>query len=134
RGRVYCQGGELNSQGSELARSLLLFKKGNVLSENGLNSLKVYGANAFGLNKLSITKRLEWVDQHFSEILDLNPGLSRKADEPMLFLAFYFELQGYNKDPLNFIFRLPIYLDATCNGVQHLAAMVSDFDLASKVN
>ncbi|KAI9492974.1 hypothetical protein BDB00DRAFT_908783, partial [Zychaea mexicana] len=96
--------------------------------------LKVYGANAFGLNKLSITKRLEWVDQHFSEMLDLNSGLWRKADEPMLFLAFCFELQGYNKDLLNFISRLLIYLDATCNGVQHLAAMISDFDLASKVN
>ncbi|KAI9471778.1 hypothetical protein BDB00DRAFT_776701, partial [Zychaea mexicana] len=57
----------------------------------------------------------------------------RKADESMLFLAFCFELQGYNKDPLSFISRLPIYLDATYNGVQHLAAMISDFDLASKV-
>ncbi|KAI9494216.1 hypothetical protein BDB00DRAFT_762250, partial [Zychaea mexicana] len=57
----------------------------------------------------------------------------RKADESMLFLACCFELQGYNKDPLSFISRLPIYLDATYNSVQHLAAMISDFDLASKV-
>ena len=39
------------------------------------------------------------------------------------------ELKGYKEDP-NFISHLPILMDATCNGLQHLSAMVNDSVLA----
>jgi len=37
----------------------------------------------------------------------------------------------YNK---NIPVKLPIFLDATCSGIQHLAALIRDTDLALKVN
>jgi DNA-directed RNA polymerase len=43
-------------------------------------------------------------------------------------------LKGYYNNPDNFISSLPIYKDATCNGLQHLAVMISDVNLAKYVN
>lgn len=34
----------------------------------------------------------------------------------------------------NYLSKLPIYIDATCNGLQHLAAMINDINLAKYVN
>jgi len=56
RGRIYCSSEYLNYQSTELAKSLLLFSKGEKILKNDLNSinyLKGYGANCFGLDKLS---------------------------------------------------------------------------------
>lgn len=52
----------------------------------------------------------------------------------MIFLACALELQGYYQNPDKFISRLPILLDATCNGLQHLSAIANDINLAEKVN
>jgi DNA-directed RNA polymerase len=39
---MYTHGRPLSFQGGELARSLLLFKNGQVLNEKGLKALKIY--------------------------------------------------------------------------------------------
>jgi DNA-directed RNA polymerase len=49
---------------------LLLFKNGEVLTQNGLKSLKIYTSNAFGIDKLSINSRLEWVETHIDKIIN----------------------------------------------------------------
>lgn len=135
RGRFYSSNCTLNIQGGELARSLLLFNKGEVLTPLGLKALKVYTANSFGLDKRSKVKRVGWVDQHLDEILDIpNNDLWLKADEPLIFLACAIELQGYYAQPKSFISRLPILMDASCNGLQHLSAMAQDITLAERVN
>jgi DNA-directed RNA polymerase len=51
-----------------------------------------------------------------------------------MFLACALELKGYLNNPKEFISRLPILLDATCNGLQHLSGMTSDIHLAQRVN
>lgn len=51
RGRVYCMTDFLNYQSSELAKSLLLFSKGEKVYKSDLNSikfLKIFGANCYG--------------------------------------------------------------------------------------
>ena len=134
RGRFYTSTSALNIQGGELARSLLLFKEGQKLNEIGLKALKIYTANAFGLDKKSKEERLNWVDANLHKIIDLdNNELWREADEPLLFLACALEIKGFYEDP-NFMSHLPILMDATCNGLQHLSAMVNDCVLAEKVN
>jgi len=135
RGRFYSSNCSLNIQGGELARSLLLFNKGEVLTPLGLKALKVYTANSFGLDKLSKVKRVAWVDKHLDEIISTpNNDLWLKADEPLLFLACAIELQGYYAQPESFLSRLPILMDASCNGLQHLSAMAQDINLAERVN
>jgi DNA-directed RNA polymerase len=49
------------------------------------------------------------------------------------FLAFCLSYRKYKNDP-NCIINLPIFLDATCSGVQHLAAMLQDVNIAKEVN
>lgn len=53
RGRIYSSNCILNMQGSDLARSLLMFAHGEELNDIGLYALKIYTANAFGLNRKS---------------------------------------------------------------------------------
>ena len=83
-----------------------------------------------------MTNRINWVDSNIEGIINCNTKseLFINADERFTFLACCNELKCYLKDPDNHICRLPIYLDATCNGLQHLSAMIKDYELGSKVN
>jgi DNA-directed RNA polymerase len=56
---MYTSRSALNMQGGELARGLIMFSKGEVLNDNGLRALKVYTANAFGLDKKSKKHRID---------------------------------------------------------------------------
>ena len=62
RGRVYCEADYLNYQGTDLAKSLLLFAKGEKILKSdiiSINYLKIFGGNCFGLDKLSFAKRIK---------------------------------------------------------------------------
>jgi hypothetical protein len=134
RGRIYASNSLLSFQGSELNRSLLYFNKGNILNEKSLESLKIYTANCFGLSKMSYNYRINWVNDHIQSILNFDQNLWLDAKEKYLFIACSYELLGYYNDPNNFISRLPIYLDATASGLQHLSVMTKDINLARYVN
>ena len=134
RGRFYTSSCSLNIQGGEVARGLLLFAEGQPLDEKGLYALKVYTANAYGLDKKSKKDRVYWVDRHLNDIINTpENNLWLSAEEPIIFLACALELKEYTKNPY-FISRLPILLDATCNGLQHLSAIANDINLAERVN
>jgi len=51
-----------------------------------------------------------------------------------LFLTCCIELKNYDLNKNNFISRLPIYLYATCSGLQHLSTIINDTNLAKHVN
>ncbi len=134
RGRIYTSTCSLNIPGGEVSRGLILFKDGEILSEKGVYSLKVYMANAFGLDKRSKSYRVKWVENHIDEIINVpENNIWLEADEPRIFLVCALELQEYIKNP-KFLSRLPILIDATCNGLQHLSSMACDIQLANKVN
>jgi hypothetical protein len=116
RGRLLTNTGSFSYQQGELARSLILFREGQILNKSGLESLKIYTANCFGKDKLTYNNRLTWVDENIDSITNLNIDFIFEADEPLLFLSCCLELKGCFNDPDNFVSRLPIYKDATCNG------------------
>ena len=56
-----------------------------------------------------------------------------KAENKFVFAAFCLIIKKLHEDP-NYIVRLPVFLDATCSGIQHLAALIKDYELGSRVN
>jgi hypothetical protein len=50
---------------------MLLFKKGSVLNSQGLEKLKIYTANCYGLNKLAYKDRLKWTNDNIEKIISV---------------------------------------------------------------
>lgn len=145
RGRVYCDPHFLNYQSTELSKALLLFAKPGVINKNNLDSiiyLKGYGANCFGgkISKLSIKSKIEWVDKNINDIIDYDNGkLLSKAKDKLLFLSFCMEFKRFyefmtNENINEFYTYLPIQLDATCNGFQHMALLSNEETLFKELN
>ena len=144
RGRLYCNVEYLHYQSVELAKSLLQFSKGDIVyinDEVSIKYLKIFGANCYGnrLDKMSFNDRIDWIDKNQKNILNFSNGkLISKADNKLLFIAFCFEYNKYldaiNNNQDKFITHLPIQLDASCNGFQHLSLLLEDTTLAKQVN
>ena len=140
RGRLYPIPVLLQPQGSDLAKGLLQFSRGKPITDNkALRWLMIQGANTYGYDKESYDKRVKWVEEHTSEIREYanNPYANRgwtEADKPFQFLAWCFEWNSYCSDPDNFVSRIPIQLDGTCNGLQHYSALLRDVRGGSAVN
>lgn len=146
RGRIYCTPLYLNYQGSELAKALLLFSDKSKLYLNDDSSLEYfysYGANCYGngVDKQSRVKKVEWVKDNHENIMNFknNTLLLSKANNKFLFIAFaleYIKIQNVIKEEKDsFVYtQLPIQLDATCNGYQHLSMLSRDNDLGKNLN
>nr|ADO51613.1 rnapol [Moniliophthora roreri] len=144
RGRVYCMADYLNYQSVELAKSLLLFSKGEKVSKSdqiSIDYLKIFGANCFGngLEKKSYNNRVEWVNKNEDKIINFRNGeLISEAESKLLFIAFCFEYLNYKNSLKNndtfYISHFPVQLDATCNGFQHLSLLTADEPLAGQLN
>jgi DNA-directed RNA polymerase len=146
RGRVYGVP-HFNFQRDERVRALFLFADGEPIGHEGLKWLKVHVANRAdsddlgceGISKRPFDERTRWVDKHLEEIKNIAAAPLKqlqwtKADKPFLFLAACFELtEAIAKGP-EFISRLPISFDGSCNGLQHLSAMLRDEETARWVN
>jgi DNA-directed RNA polymerase, mitochondrial len=146
RGRVY-GAPHFNFQRDERVRALFLFADGEPVGHEGLKWLKVQVANRAdssdlgceGISKRPFDERMRWVDEHLEEIKNITGAPLKdlwwtKADKPFLFLAACFELtEAIAKGP-EFVSRLPISFDGSCNGLQHLSAMLRDEETARWVN
>jgi DNA-directed RNA polymerase len=65
--------------------------------------------------------------------------LIQQAENKFLFIAFCFEFNRWvqalhNNEIDYFETYLPIQLDASCNGFQHLSLLSSDYNLAKQLN
>jgi DNA-directed RNA polymerase len=144
RGRLYCMVAYLNYQGTEMAKSLLLFSKGekvDLANTTAINYLKIFGANCYGhkLNKKSFVDRIAWVNENSEDIINFTNGvLLNKAENKLLFFSFCFEFKKYiyalNEKSTYFISHLPVQYDASVNGFQHLTLLIDEIALASELN
>ena len=144
RGRIYAVPQGLNPQGNDLSKGLLTFAEGKPLGSMGAFWLAVHGANSYGKDKGPLNDRVDWVVEHEAEILEaaedpLGTTWWRDADggeSPWQFLAFCFEWAGYieSGESPEFVSRLPVAVDGSCNGLQHYSAMLRDPVGAHAVN
>ena len=132
RGRFYPIQNFLHPQGSDTSRGLLEFATGKRLGEEGIYWLAVHGANCYGIDKVSLDERVQWVKDHEREILACaeNPFENRfwteTNDKPWMFLAFCFEWAGVKELGSDFVSHLPVNMDGSCNGLQHFSALLRD--------
>lgn len=138
RGRMYPVCGSLNPQGNSVSKGLLQFANGKPIGQSGERWLKIHLANTYGVDKVSFEDRLEWVKDHSTTIqmCAINP-LEYKfwmdADSPWEFLAACFEYEEYQRNP-KMLSYLPIRVDGSCNGLQHLSSVLRDPVGAAAVN
>ncbi|MBI4595002.1 MAG: hypothetical protein HY730_01320 [Candidatus Tectomicrobia bacterium] len=134
RGRAYPIPPILNPQSDDLGRALLVFADGKLLGNKGADWLAVHLANMFGYDKASFDDRVKWVHDNQDKILEFVAQPEKisqiwgdaRIDKPWCFLAACLEWKGYLKKGKSYKSHLPIAMDGTCNGLQHLSAMGHD--------
>jgi DNA-directed RNA polymerase len=142
RGRIYPNTAFLHEQSSDNAKGVLLLDEPVVLGEEGYYWLCMHTANVWGNDKVSLDDRVQWVQDNIDDILDYayRPMENTKwmeADKPFSFLAACNELRmisEWTSEIEYFPSCLPIYIDGSNNGVQHLVAMSLDDEVAPLVN
>ncbi|MEX0653497.1 MAG: DNA-directed RNA polymerase [Phycisphaeraceae bacterium] len=147
RGRIYAMAEFLHMQSCDPARGLLEFAESKPLGCHGERHLRLQLARTYGgtISRSSICAQLEWVERNESRVLGLARRPSRyrgfwlDASDRWQFLAAckeWHNLTEWKKrggEPAQFHSHLPVWVDGKCNGMQHIAAMVRDEDLASRV-
>ena len=146
RGRFYPRAGLLSPQGNKVSKSLLQFKKGGrLLSPRHVNLFKMEVVKMFGFDKLPMDERL-------AKFADLEPYVLSIAKavldceypphgelwggraESFQCLAYCVEWYNIRKNPIGALVHLPVTIDGTCNGLQHISALLRDKDLGASVN
>lgn len=142
RGRFYPIPSALQPQGNDLHKGLLVLHEGKKVPKEDAWWLAMNLANCYGIDKVDHDARVAWVEER-------NEDWFRIAEDPLgnlewleadggdtcwCALAAILEWVGYLKDPEGFITHLPVRVDGSCNGIQHLAAMVRDEDAGAAVN
>jgi len=146
RGRVYYTP-FLNCQGEDPMRALFDFAEPRKI-ENPLFLLGA-GAALFG-PKARHADRVRWALQHIEKVKasaadPLHQTWWTEAKEPWQFLRWCMEINeadvrpaGSPDIPLAYgkpnQSHLPVFIDATCNGVQHLACLLRDETVGAAVN
>ena len=159
RGRLYPLGSILHPQGDDLNRSLLEFADPLPLTQAGIRPLAIYGSQQikddtilgfFQIKeriKPTLDERFAWITAHTEQIMrcaeaplietwwrgDDVPD-APLVSKPFTFLAFCFAWADYQKNGTEVACHLPVHVDGTCNGLQHIAALTSNVALAEATN
>ena len=163
RGRVYYVESYMNFQGSDLARSLLSFSKEQLVTPSGLRWMKIHCASSYnesypkgsipswctsdykthldseGLDDISVDKmtlrdRELWVENNYAKVyMTAMKKHLHKCEKPVAFLAVCIELLNYKENNGHYYSNLPIPVDGSNNGWQHLGAISKDEQTAGLV-
>jgi len=151
RGRINCVQSHVSPQANDVGKGLLLFKNGMpLLTDIAVEWFMIHGAGCYAdqtseidntVDKLSFQERIDWVLRHEAEIIasandPFNAEFWTKADKPITFLAWCFEYSDWvaSGKSLDFVTNIPVALDGSCSGLQHMSAMMADKVCAQFVN
>ena len=119
RGRVYCRGFDISTQGNSYRKACLKFAKTEKVTKRGMFWLKVDIANHYGLDKLSFDERVAWVNQN-EQILE---SLCDQAEEPLLYSE---AVKAYRAADAGEEIGHIVRLDATASGPQIMSVLARD--------
>lgn len=153
RGRLYPVAGILTPQGEPLARSMLEFANGKPIGTvDAVRALAIHGSNQISRARIAAyhtlaserdvthDMRIAWIQAHNEEIKQsaANPlghtWWRDVAKSPFAFLAFCFAWSDYLEGGIKTVSHLPVYVDGTCNGLQHVATIMRSRALALATN
>jgi hypothetical protein len=164
RGRMTPRCPRLSPVGDDLDRAMIRFKQWKPLGEDGIFWFRVHVHNMMegieselldkpAAKQRTFKQRSEWVKRnrvglsklasdpakHRSD-LELDRYVSGKSEAFQRIAALveldrvYHEYEANGNNWSEVKSGQPVYLDASCNGYQHLAALLRDRELADKVN
>lgn len=101
--------------------------------------LKEEGLDTISVDKMTLDDRVLWVKKNLEFIINIarRKWIDLNAEKPYSFLAACIEIAGYHKAKLlrqEYFSGLPIPIDGSNNGWQHLAAMSKDKQAGSLVS
>lgn len=139
RGRMYYDGYPLQPQGAQPQRAFLRFANGHAPGDAGEWWMMRNLASLFGFDKCTPAEQVEWTKKRSDDICRAaaDPVAFtwwRDADCPLQFLQACREWRSYCDDRVGFRAHVPVHLDGSCNGGQHLAAMGRSAAMAKAVN
>ena len=132
RGRAYPLPAFLQPQGPDYTKALLEFSNGKPIeNEEQACWLAIAGANAYGIDKVPLQDRVNWVQDNedliFSIAADPKSDLRwTEASEPFQFLRFCLEWAAFWDNGYGYVSHMVVPVDATCSGLQHYSAMLRD--------
>lgn len=137
RGRVYPLVTSLSPQGTDFDKSLFVFAEAGPVNEHWL-AFQV--ATTWGLDKATMKERQTWTKENqdlISRIAKDPLGHLQEwsqAEEPWCFFAACVEYNDCVIEKTRSTSGLPVSVDATCSGLQHLSALTLDRSAAEMVN
>ena len=140
RGRCYFIPATLTPHDTDFGKSLIKFADPAFMTDEAEGWLAFHVATSYGLSKATMAERQEWTKSNHELIARVasNPleQLSEweAADDPWQFLAACEEYNACVIECLRHWTNLPVGVDATCSGLQILAAISRDANTARLVN
>jgi DNA-directed RNA polymerase len=140
RGRKYTVESFLSPQVADWGKSLITFARGvTIEDEHDADWLAIHGANLFGVDKVSLDDRVLWAYMNEENVVRTVENYHdfewwKEADKPWQALAWCFEWYGYLREGKGYVTHLPVHADGSCNGLQHLSAILRDEQGARAVN
>ena len=163
RGRIYYTESFINFQGADYARGIMLFHNGEVLNDSGRAWLAVHLASSYNqsysiddipewcignykdylikeklknisVDKMTLEDRINWCINNEDLIKETaaNNKIHLDAEKPVSFLAACIEWINVFTNP-NYKCCLPIPIDGSNNGWQHLGAISRDINTGKLV-
>jgi DNA-directed RNA polymerase len=133
-GRVYPVGTYLTPQGPDLARGLLRFANGCTITAH--DTVSIAALDHYGGQCLGAPPDLATVVRIARDPVGTQP-IWGAAKKPWQYLAFCCERSGLadaHADGQRYVSTLPVWQDALANGLQHMALLLRDSELAPLVN
>jgi DNA-directed RNA polymerase len=136
RGRIY-GASHFNFQRQDHIRGLFQFNRGQTITSELEQRLLMDNAAALsGYKGIGLDREI-WVHSNWELIEKTALGQTDawlEMEDRFQFLAACIELHAARKHGLGFVTHLPISIDATCSGLQHICAMTRDDKVARFVN